>query len=193
VKLETLAKRLAEKTGVPLLEQVVLGKAPVTDLSMDHIIWRGALKGNGEGLRLLTRRDANNVAYPDFIRETPYGVIMWQKRRISVHRLLFQLTTQPDYEYRMYSDCQIPGCVHPLHWTVEKIERTEPEPDEVPDFEISGGDDWTPEEVVELVEILLTEQAPKNWEEVIAAELMEGVPEGMLRNCLNEMGKGHLT
>ena len=193
MKLETLAKRLAEKTGTPVLEQVILGQEPVERLPDDHMIWTGAANGRSFGHRLIKRRDANNVAFPDMILDMPYGVVNWQGKRISVHRLIFQLIVKPDYEFRMTTACGVSCCVHPLHWEVSKVEPAHKETDAVPDFEFSGDDDWTSEEVEELVEIVLGEQSPETWDDVLLSPLMEGVPEDLLRACLLDLGKGHLT
>jgi hypothetical protein len=48
-------------------------------------------------------------------------------------------------------------------------------------------------EAEELIEILLTEQSPKCFEDVVNATLMEECPHDLAREVLLKLNKGHLT
>lgn len=190
MRIEILARRLAEKTDTPILEQVVLGTAPVTDLSMECILWQGSVDGNFEGSRIRKTRGRDNGVYPSKVRGYASPVIRWQGKKIAVHRLIYQLLHQPDFEFRMRCDCRTPLCVNPLHWTSHQIEKEEPDPDEVADFLFNS--DWTEEEVEEIIEILLTEQSPQCWQDVVGAPILEGAPDNIIRETLLKLNRGHL-
>lgn len=195
MKLETLAKRLAEKTNTPILEQVVLGQAPITELPTECMIWTGAKLGTTPRKGPRVSREARDGLMVALVHDQPYGIIRWQKKTISVRRLLFQLINKPDYEFRMWCDCNVPLCVNPLHYTVEDV-TPEHIPREEPDLEditFDGDEGWELGEVEELVEILLTENEPSSWDDVAKHPLMEDVPHGLLRQVLINLNKEHLT
>ena len=193
MRIETLAKRLAQKTNTPVLEDVVLGKRPVQDLPMDHMMWTGAMDGKFDGYKVRKALDRRGEGYYlNMVRSYPIPIIRWQGAKIAVHRLIFQLINKPDYEFRMKNTCCVLGCVNPLHWTAEAITRNEPEPDAVPDFMMASDDAWTDEEVEEMLEILFTEQSPANWGDVMTAPLMEGAPEDKVQRVLAKLNRRHL-
>ncbi|MCG7629049.1 hypothetical protein MHM88_14655 [Epibacterium sp. MM17-32] len=195
MKLETLAKRLAEKTNTPILEQVVLGEAPITELPTECMTWTGAKLGAAPRKGPRVSREARDGLTIAQVQDQPYGIIRWQKKTISVRRLLFQLINKPDYEFRMRCDCNVPLCVNPLHYTVEDITPEDVDQDghTLEDITFDGDEGWELGEVEELVEILLTENEPSSWEEVVDHPLMEDVPPELLREVLVKLNKEHLT
>lgn len=189
MRLELLAKRLAEKTNTPVLEQVVLGEKPKSDLPDECMIWTGACNNSGEP-RVRTRRDSQGQPFPEVVVPKPYGVIRREGKKIQVHRLLATLIDAPEFEFRMVSVCQIPGCVNPKHWKI--VARFQSEDDELPDFDAFGEEPWSLEEVSELLEILLTEQDPRSWQDVTGAILMEDAPHDLIQEALRNLSKEHL-
>ena len=189
MRIETLAKRLAEKTNTPILEQVILDQADMRDLPMSCMPWMGAKLGTRPRMR--TNRHTQKGLLVEHVSERPYGVISWQGNRISVSRLIFQLIQKPDYRFRMWNECETPLCVNPFHFRIEKIEEEEQQPEET--FFIGEDEDIAEEEIEELVEILLTDYDPRSWQEVIEAEILEGIPHEPIRKMLIKMNKEHLT
>ena len=195
MKLETLAKRLAAKTNTPELEKVVLGQADITTLPMDCMLWTGAAQGVSSGLRTTVRRDRQSGMELTQVRDRPYGIIRWQGKTISVHRLIFQLVMKPDYEFRMWSNCGVPLCCNPLHYQVERVEREILEPDQTIIIGPEDTDTWTEEEVEEILEGMLDGYDLTNWGDVINNPMIAGedIPHGLFRQVLCNMNKEHLT
>ncbi|MDF0603574.1 hypothetical protein P1J78_22855 [Psychromarinibacter sp. C21-152] len=195
MRIETLARRLAQKTNEPLIEKLVLGEIEVTDLPMEHIIWTGNADGGTNTHRSKMERDYGNLPYKTVVRDKKRPVIKWQGKRIGVARLLFQIATKPNFEFRLKSLCGEDMCVNPLHRTVEQIngQFAPPPPEEAPDIGNRGDDDWTFEEGVEIAEMMLTENTPTCWDEVVALPITEGMPEDLLREVLIHLNKEHLT
>lgn len=189
MKLETLAKRLADKTNTPILEQVILGQAELTALPMECMLWTGAKLGTGPRMR--TNRHTQRGLLVERVVERPYGVISWQGKRTSVARLIFQLIQKPDYDFRMWNECDTPLCVNPFHYRIEKVEVEPPPPEET--FVIGDDEDLPEEELEELVEIMLTDYDPTCWDDVTKAEILEGIPLEPVRALLRRMNKEHLT
>lgn len=181
MKLETLAKRLAEKTNCPDLEQVILGKA---ELSNECLIWSGRVTNPTSPTGF--RWDHGEMRYG---RNNPYPMINFQGRPIGVHRLLFLLIIKPNFEFRMQRTCTgSPNCVNPMHFDILAASQSASEPE--PEFTVGS---WTKEEVLQMLEILLTEQEPKSWEDVNTSPLMDSAPHEMIRMALISLGKGYLT
>lgn len=194
MKLETLAKRLAKKTNTPILEQIVLGQAPITDLPSECMIWTGGAFQEKERKGLRTSRSRSDGLRIDKIEnERPFGVIRRGKtekgapKTISVHRLIFSLAVKPQFKFRMWNDCGVPRCVNPLHFEVQETSPSIPEPP------LEVNTDWTEDELEELLEVILTEQDPRSWEDIINDPNLEDAPESMVRDVLKRLNKEHLT
>lgn len=195
MKLETLAKRLAAKTNTPILEKVVLGQAPISDLPSECMIWTGAALYAKKRAKPRTLRSPRDGLRMDMIEdERPVGIIRHGKtekgnpKTISVHRLIFTLAMNPQFEFRMWNDCGQPCCVNPMHFEVQETTSTVPEP---PAPEVNT--DWTEDDLEELLEFILAEQDPRSWEDIIGNPDLEGAPEFMVRDVLKRMNKEHLT
>jgi len=192
---ETLFKRLAEKTNYPLLEKILLGEVPHEDLTMDCLPWTGAKMArtsNGRVKSINCRKQGLRVT--QVFNERQYGVINWQKKQTPVHRVLFLLLYKPSYEFKMANHCGTPLCVNPLHFEIREVtgEHKPPPISEIPPMP-DLDDPWSPEEVEEIVEMLLDQHTPTCWEDVISRPMMEGVPHDMVREYLTSINKGHLT
>lgn len=191
MKLETLSRRLAEKTGCPELEQAILNGGP---LPTQCLIWTGAVQFKDPKPRLRMIRDAQNLPEMAVCVDPPRPVIQYDGRRRTVSTLLYELVMKPEgpVALRRLAACD-PLCVHPEHRRViEQSQTEEPEPE--PGFEMPTlDDDWSEDEARELIEILLTEQQPRDWNDVITAPLLEGAPEALIRQVLTDLGKEHLT
>lgn len=187
MKLETLCKRLAEKTACPELEEVLLRGG---DLPSRCLVWSGAVQHGGGKPELRLRRDRANLPGVGMVVPTPLPVIQYEGRRVSVRALIYRLIHShgPEPLLRRLEGCH-KLCVHPDHCRVYLPRIEAPEEPEIPVL----SDDWAPEEVLELVEILLTEQQPQCWDDVVSAPLLEGAPEDLLRQVLVDLGKEHLT
>lgn len=190
MKLSTLARRLAEKTGTPILEKVVLGEEPIEALPSDCMPWEGAVDGIRDP-RLALRRTYSGEVYSEKRLDRPSPVIKFQGKKLRVVRLIFQLIQKPDYEYRLIRTCEDhPRCVNPLHYSVQRIGTPEQGP-EVEEPTISS--DWLQIDVDELLEFLFLEASPTSLEEVMAHPFMEeGPPIEMVRDGLINMNKEHL-
>lgn len=188
MKTETLFKRLAEKTATPLLEQVLTREASPLQLPATCMVWRGAMTSTGQGIRAVKRRDADNLPYTRIVQTYPYAKINWQGQTHLVHRLILELLHEPDIPFRAQATCDTPGCVNPLHWKLVTI--LEDEDDD--ELEPIMTDDWTLEDVEELVEIMLTEQAPASWEDVSQSPILEGAPHEMIVEVLEKLNRRHL-
>lgn len=188
MRIELLAKRLADKTGTPLLEQVVLKQASVLDLPTRCMLWTGSMSGPHRVPRMRKVRDHHNMQYASVVVARAYSIINHKGGRVSVPRLIHLLLHRPDHQFRMRALCESPCCVNPLHWSADPVDT----PMRVPvDFSFSDNE-WSDADVEEILEILLTEYSPKTWADVIAAPIMDGAPEEMIRKGLTKLGKRHL-
>ena len=194
MKIETLAKRIAKKTGEPILEKVVLGQATAHDLPDHCIPWHGATTGK-DGLRIRVRRDYGNQGYPGFEYDRLRPVIQYQKKRHYVPRLLFENLTGTTYPYRLNQACGRGLCVNPLHFTPKEIQTRGDEDfgdvEEVPDIP-EFTEEWSLADVEEVVEIALTENTPRDWSELMTLTIMEGAPQHMVCEYLGQINKPHL-
>lgn len=185
MKFETLAKRLAEKTGTPELEKIILGEGALSDLPTTCMIWTGACDNEFTGYRLRTTYVAKGIIKKqEAVKSCPVPILRWQKKKRLVRRLIFQLLTKADYEYRLVSQCKNHKCVNPLHL---EIQNPPSNPDDIP-----YTTEWDFKAMEELVEMLLTEQTPRNWQDVINAPLMDGVPLDLLEDVLRKLNRRHL-
>lgn len=189
MRLETLAKRLAQKTNTPILEQVILGQANLEELPATCMIWTGAK--NGDGIRMRTSRNSKRGILVERVVERAYGVINWQGKRTSVARLVFQLTQKPDYEFSLWNCCGVGLCVNPRHYQVKtpvvEIEAQEGS------FYVGTDEDIPEDELEELIEIMLLNYDPRSWDDVASAEILEGISHEQIRGMLLKMNKEHLT
>lgn len=180
---------MADTTGTPVLEDIILGKAPMSNLPEGCMIWTGATHGgNGPRVKVVGKK----TGYPviSVVTDPLVGKMRWKGKYALVHRVVFELVAKPDYEFRMSTQCNVPCCVNPRHWEVTPVvKKHEFLPDDIP---FDNGE-WTLEEVEGFAEILLTEQYPKNWQDVISAPLMTEVPHDLLRQVLIKLNKKHLT
>lgn len=100
-----------------------------------------------------------------------------------VHRLVFKLLTRPTFEFHMRNICGNSLCCNPKHWDVSS---NVPEP-------IIDSSEWTPSEVEETVEAMLTRYEITSWDDVRVNPLMQDIPEKMIVECLIKLNKEHLT
>jgi hypothetical protein len=193
MRLETLAKRLADKTNTPILEQIILDEALITDLPETCMIWTGTANHNSKETRFRRVRAADGSVWLTAALDEPQGLIQFEGKRQMVNRLIMSLVAKPDFEFRMTKECQSPLCVNPIHWSIrETLPKKALPPEEDTEMGINQGA-WTFKEAEELIEILLTEQSPKCFEDVVNATLMEECPHDLAREVLLKLNKGHLT
>lgn len=194
MKLEALAKRIAEKTHTPALEKVVLGQGDVHDLPDGCIPWHGAATGK-TGHRPRMRRGYDSLPYTGIAFDRRRPVINFQKKSYPVTRLLFEKLFDKPFPFRLHQQCATEMCVNPLHFEPREINRRGYEP--FPEIEMAPeepliSDEWTGEEVAEVVEIALTENTPGNWSELMTLPIMEEAPEAMVQSYLRSISKPHL-
>lgn len=183
MKLETLAKRIAEKANCPELEGYILtGEFPSLG---DCILWTGYCIPT-HPLTVMNRHRDGSI-YPAFRRPAPFTG--YQGRQISVPRLMHKLANNlgPDDEFEMKPLCGNNLCVNPRHWET----KSEPEPEVVaPQVEISP--DWTEGDIEEILDMVLIKN-PQSWDDIINDEMLDDAPEDMVRAFLIKCNKAHLT
>lgn len=181
MRIELLAKRLAEKTNTPQIADFVLGRKSVTELPNDCMIWTG--KKTLAGLTIKPDRDTKNIPILYRTSRRPMGQMQVDGRTEYVHRLVFKLLAKPDYEFHMRNICGNSLCVNPKHWDVSS-----PRPDVV--FE---SNEWTQDEVEETVDAMLSRYEITSWQDVIDNPLMQDIPHDQIREVLVKINKEHLT
>ena len=181
MKLEKLAKRLAEKTGTSALEDFILGRKSLDQLPNDCMLWTG--KATLSGIRVMMDRDCLNIpVYYRTIRR-PMGQMQIAGKSEYVHRLVFKLLAKPDYEFQMRNICGNSLCCNPKHWNV-----TSPMPEV--EFDNSA---WTLEEAEETIEAMLARYEVTSWDDVMLNPLMQDIPPDLIREVLIKLNKEHLT
>lgn len=182
MKKETLAKRIAQKAGCPELGPYILGLTEKETLPTHCLPWQGMREG------LVIRPRMVRVGFELRMR-TPAQVsrIRFQGQKHQVNRLIKILRDNPQEKFRMRKICPTPFCVNPLHW--EMVVTTTVLTQEEPTMDL---DEWTSQDVEEMLEILFTEHNPKTWDEVINAPLMHGAPPALIVPILKRWHKTHL-
>lgn len=193
MKLNTLAKRLAEKTGTPVLEQVILGEVPIEALPEECMIWSGTRTIPERRRVNFLRRNHDGFLYPINRTESPYGTISYETQRWLAHRLIVKLVRNLQGDFTTESLCGQELCVNPTHWHAKAVvpkvkEDTEELPPEPPEM----SDDWTVAEVNEVLETYLDHYNPRSWEDINSAPMLIDVPRGMLKEALLRFNKEHL-
>lgn len=184
MRFELFAQRLAERCDTPELAPVLLGEASPETLPTSCMIWTGARRGGLEKPRIRSLRRT-----PTMVRDHPYGVVRWKGKEVRVHRLIFQLITRPDYEYRLSSRCGVALCVNPLHWEVHRIDqRVGGASFQEPDFD----EDWTLKDVEQLLEIAFTHHDLRTREDVLNCPTLLDVPRDLLDEGLKLIRKDHM-
>lgn len=193
MKLNTLAKRLAEKTATPILEQVILGEAPITALPSECMIWSGRRTIPSRKRVNQLRRSPEGFLYPVNRVLIPYGVVKYQTKTWLVHRLITNLVQNIEGDFLMECLCERELCVNPLHWHAKPVKSKDPETDEITDLQPPEfSDDWTVAEVNEVLETYLDRYTPRDWRDIEAAPMLMDVPRTMLREALIRFNKEHL-
>ena len=182
MRIELLAKRLAEKTNTPVLEEFLLGRKSVNELPNECMIWTG--KKTVAGLTIKPQRDSRNIPVAYRAIRKPLGQMMVSGKIEYTHRLVYKLLVKPDYEFQMRNICGNTLCCNPKHWDVSS---NTPEPV----FDLNFNQ-WEPEEVEEAVEAMLSRYDVLNWNDVIENPLMQDIPHPMIRDCLIKLRKEHL-
>lgn len=194
MKLQTLAKRIAGKSDTPALEKIVLGQGSVQDLPDQCIIWKGATSGKNRH-RSRMRRGYDNMPYLGIAFDRPRPVINFQKTTYHVPRLLFEKLHDRPFPFRFYQLCATERCINPLHFEPRQINLRDCEPFsdiEARNAEPVYSDEWTKEDVTEVVELALAESTPRNWSELMGLPIMEDAPEKMVADYLLCINKPHL-
>lgn len=187
MKLETLAKRIATKTDCPELGHYLLtGELPEF---VGCILWTGSVYPKVAQLQF--NRHWDGTRYPVWRQPSPKIGFKGKHHRVS--RLMYELVNEPDpgFPFRIFNICENPLCLNPRHWEIrlrggEVLETPSDEPDPV----IDPG--WTVQDVEEMLEMTL-ETNPKNWDEIMDNEMMEGAPPDLVKEFLIRFNKEHLT
>lgn len=185
MKLEQYARRLAKKTGTPVLEEIILGKRTMKDLPAECMPWTGRKTISNSRLRPKIERDHNKRPYKTLVPETPYGLIIVEGKRLLVHRYIFVLLKKPFYEFTMRNHCGNTLCCNPMHWLV----HGEPEPVPFPHeeaFLAALEADWTQSDVNWTIDQALAKYSLTSWEDVINNVMLEECPHDMLVVGLKE-------
>lgn len=145
------------------------------------MIWTG--KKTTAGPIAKSTRDCNNIpVYYRAIRRS-MGQMQVDGRTEYVHRLVFKILTRPEHEFHMRNICGNTLCANPKHWDVTS---------EMPEVVIDTSE-WTKDEVLDAVEMFLTRYEPETWDDVIVNPLLQDIPLPMIRECLIDLNKEHLT
>jgi hypothetical protein len=188
MKIETLAKRIGDKTNCPELEQALLGNISYMDLPSGCIVWTGGVSNPKNVSRIKLCRTHTKSVVTRVIYEPPRAHIIYEGRRQYVQRLVFELLVKPEVEFRLINNCGNTLCVSPTHWSPRLKEVAVPI-HEIPDSVF----DLTDEEANTLIEMMLGHDiVPRNWSEVLAHPYMEDVPEHMIQTMLRDKNKPHL-
>ena len=180
MKIETLAKRIGDKTNCPELAQALLGNLSYMDLPSGCIVWTGGVSNPKHISRMRLSRTRSKKVDVRVVHEPSRAFIVYDGRRQYVQRLVFELLVKPDVEFRLTNNCGNTLCVSPTHWSPRLKEVAIPV-DEIPDsvFDLSD------EEANTLIEMMLAHDIrPRNWSEVLAHPYMEDVPEHMIQTML---------
>ncbi|GGA29941.1 hypothetical protein [Neptunicoccus cionae] len=199
MKIEILAKRVAQKTKSPILEKLILGEVGRDDLPENCMIWTGASTGRS-GPRMRYKRGYDNIPELTIIMDRPRPVVNFSGKRHSVNRLLFDFATKLDYPYRLESSCGEAMCVNPVHYLPKAIrpggfaaqETCDMELSQVQDGPAFVEDPWTLQEVGEFVETALEEHSPTSWQSLIELTFLGEVPHVLIDEYLKKIGKDHL-
>lgn len=181
MRIEILAKRLAQKTNTPALEDFILGRRSLAELPNDCMVWTG--KATSSGVYIKQDRDCKNIPVKYRTMRRPLGQIQVEGRTEYTHRLVFKLLTKPTTEFQMRNICGKSLCCNPKHWDVST---------DTPQIVIDDSP-WTLEEAEEAVEMFLTRYEPKSWDDVVVNPLLQDIPHDMLREILIKNHKEHLT
>jgi len=180
MKLETLAKRVAQKAGAPELEEcLVHQRAPE---SMDCMIWTGKKTREGLFPKMVRDSDGRPGMEPVMVHSRP--MIRYNRRENYADRLVFSLTTGREIlNRRLEKICGEPLCVNPNHSILHELPEDSPPPPPPPPEE---EDDWSVEEAVELLEIYLTTNRPPIDPE---HPLLLDIPEDIMAQAKEQMGQ----
>lgn len=192
MKLEHYAKRLAAKTGTPVLEDIILKKRPVTDLPAECMPWTGRKSVPAPRTAIKIERDRGNQPYRAPVVQYPYGIIVVGGRRLYVHRYIYMLINEPRVEFRMENECGNTLCCNMMHWTIKVEEAQEVEVPHLDAFEAALTADWKMGDVNALLDQALSSYRLTSWEDVIANVLLEDCPHDMLVQALQEFRKPEL-
>ncbi len=185
MKIEILAKRLAQKTNTPSLAKFILGERPYGELPLDCMIWTGGKTISGYGIK--SSRDSRNIPTPYRVMRRSRGRINFGGKSEYVHRLIYTILLKPEHNFTMENLCGNPLCANPRHWEVFAHALPAPPPVDYGDAE------WTMEEVEESVDAMLGRYQIQSWEDVITNPLTMDIPHGLLREQLIKINKEHLT
>ena len=184
---ETFARRVALKSNCPELEAYILGKADMNSIPNGCFNWTGRRTGLQHKSRP-TRKGFEIY----WVQDTKAAYIQFNGKMAPVNRHIHVLRESPNRDFRMRKLCPTPYCVNPKHWRVfEKSFGMDDSPHDEGSPTLQFGE-WTPQEVEEMLEILLTEHSPKCWTDVINAQLMDSAPPEMIIPVLKRWHKHHL-
>lgn len=180
MKLEILARRIAEKTSTPELEPAILERR-LDLLTHDKcMVWAGRKSRAGvypQMVRMGAEMRPEILAVQCF----PHGTIQVAGKQVYVHRWVFAHLLQPGELFRLRNHCGNTLCVNPHHWKNGiQQELLSPIPETT--------DDWSLEEAQELVEIYLTTNETLDPEH----PLLIDIPGPLLEEVLINLNKKHL-
>lgn len=185
MKIEILAKRLAQKTNTPCLADFILGKKAYCELPFDCMIWTGGKSISGTGVK--RSRDGRNIPTPHVVMRRSIGRIHFGGKSEYVHRLIYAILLKPEHDFTMENRCGNPLCANPRHWEVFTHALSLPPP---VDF---GDPEWTEEEIEQAVDGMLGRYVVHSWEDVITNPMTMDIPHHLLRDHLVKINKEHLT
>lgn len=191
MKLEQYARRLAEKTGTPELEPIILGDLPLTALPDRCMPWTGLKTTKERRVRKKMIRDGDNRPYQGGVIDSPYGIIQVEGRQILVHRYIFMLLVKPGYEFTLHNECGNTLCCNPMHWTPkgQAVPTERPDPD---GFYYDPDEPWKQTEVNSLLDQAIALYEFHNWEELINTNLLIDCPRDMILVGLKDFRRPEL-
>lgn len=170
MKLETLARRIAEKAGAPALEDAIL-QGTLPD-EMGCMVWTGKKTRSGLFPRMVRDSEGRPGYEPSLHKPSP--LIQYEKKDHYVNRLVFSKTRNQDLSnVKLSNICGDTLCVNPLHWVVPLKTEELIEEEDLPEI----SEEWTLEDALELLEIYLETNQKIDPEHAllidIPAELLE--------------------
>ena len=180
MRFELLVKRVASKVGVPVLEDVLCKRRPLSDLPIECIPWPGA----NTGFKMI--RAKGYVGYSSFIK--PYALIGVKGKKEYLHRWMFQTLLGLEGDFRLENQCGNTLCINPLHWKLHEREIEQ----ELPEFEYDPDEEWTQPVVNALFDQAVASYSMTCWDDVKNNILLLDCPEPMLLAAIQDFRRSDL-
>lgn len=183
MKFSILAKRIAEKTGTPHLENILMGGRQKLSKTK-CIIWTGGHTKEGIIRRSYWAADGSRVYVP--VAAKPLGRVNFEGAQTYVHRLIYERCIEPLKGKYLTNTCHTRLCVNPHHW--EAFTPTSAGLLMESDEELNG---WSFSDVESVLKVYF--QKYESLKKLnLEDEILDEVPLPLLKSVLKDMKKEHL-